>query len=336
MATLLNLGTISMLAPLVQSGVDAARASGQPEWMWQAKLRRQISAALRGFALVIVWAPSTVTQAVLLSVVPGADLKMVLLYGIGFAAIMMATGWAEDSIRWRGLRRRAAAARAAAGGPATPPLPTPWGAIARFVSVTVILIALTLLIHYETDHSIVPSLMLAAPIVTLGWAAEQSIAGGQLDGIVRRSAPDSSPEAFTLAVAGYIGALLGALAPSEVVTAAIGPEGLPSVALLLIPPVLIVLANQITIPPIITASFVGAAIVSIEPAPVDPNLLVLSLGAGWALCLTASPYAAPPLILSRMMGIPAATITHGWNLVYSAIYFGVLAAWLVLLDAVVP
>ncbi len=285
------------------------------------------------------------TQAVLLSVVPNAELKYVIVYGLGFAVIGITLGWLEDVFRWRGVSRRAAAERAAKGGAAVPVEPAPWGAITRFLSVALILVALTVFVHYETDKTIVQSLMLAAPIVTVLWAAEQSFSAdwkraprrfaSQLGMIVRRSIPDSSPEAFTLAVAGYIGVVLSALVPAEVVNAALGPEGLPTFVLLLIPPLLIVAANNFTVPPIITATFVGAAIASLEPARVDPNLLVLSLGAGWALCLTASPYAAPVLLLSRMMNLPGRTITWRWNMTYSLMIVVALAAWIAVLDTFV-
>lgn len=340
MAVLLNIGTLSMLAPLVLSGVRSGREAGEPAWISDIKLRRQLCATLRGFAITITWTPTTVTQAVLLSVTPSADLSRIIPYGLGFSALALLAGWVDDRVQWRWAARRAQQERGGAPRPRTDGA-APLGALLRFVMVCLTLIGASVIIHLAAGVSMVGALMLAAPFLTVGWifaqnattdlAAAPAETGRRVIEILRRSVPAASPEAFTLAIAGFIGAVLGALAPPELINAAFGPETIGPTALLLAAPAVIVLANQAAITPMISAVFLGSAINSLDPVPVDPNLLMLALAAGWGLCLTAAPFSAGPLVLGRVTGIPTTTLTWRWNGRYSLIAYGVLAAWLLFL-----
>lgn len=340
MAVLLNLGALSMLAPLIKSGVQAGRDAGEARWISDIKERRQVSAALRGFAVVITWTPTTVTQAALLAVAPAAELSRVIPYGLGFSAIALIFGWIEDRLRFRWAARRAAEERGGAPRPMADAR-RPTGAIARFLAVCFALAGASMALHFALGISIVGSLMIAAPIVMTVWIFLQYVGEGvrvaatktsaRCSDVFRRSVPASSPEAFTLAIAGFIGVVLGQLAPPSLVSALVGPDALPPIALLALLPALIILVNQIAVTPMISAVFLGSAVSALDPSPVDPNLLVLALSAGWALCLTAAPFAAGPLVLSRITGIRTTDLSWRWNGVYSLLIYAVLVAWLAFL-----
>ena len=60
----LNFGAISLMAPLIQSAT--IRADGTVD---QDLERRQMSALLRGFAWILLWAPTTLTQTVFAHIV---------------------------------------------------------------------------------------------------------------------------------------------------------------------------------------------------------------------------------------------------------------------------
>ena len=68
---------------------------------------------------------------------------------------------------------------------------------------------------------------------------------------------------------------------------------------------------------------------------VDPALLVLSMGGGWCLAMTCSPFGAGALVLSRATGLSAAKLTWGWNLPYTGLAALLLAGWLALLNELV-
>lgn len=338
LTALLNISALSLLAPLIQAGVRSSREAGDPEWIADIKERRQFSATLRGFALAIVWAPTTVTQALLATLLPGADAVRVVLIGLGFALTAMVLGGIEDTLRWARVRRRLTRE---GRRPVYGRVLAPRSALRDFALVCAALVGLTVAVREVFGVAIVPALMLAAPVLTLAWIFHQNRGrgvGGALAvcrargaDILSRSIPASSPEAITLAAAGYIGMMLAALVPSDFVVLIATP--LHPVVLLAALPLCIVAAVQFALTPIVTAVFLGTALGSLEPLPADPTLMLLALAGGWALALTASPFAAGALVLHRLTGLSAARLTWHWNGLYSLLAYLLLVAWLAALHA---
>jgi hypothetical protein len=151
---------------------------------------------------------------------------------------------------------------------------------------------------------------------------------GRVGAILGRQVPASSPEAVTLAAAGYIGVVLAALVPPEWIARAASPDAIHPMALLALIPLLMILATQVALTPIVTAVFVGTALGKLETLPADPALLVIALSGGWAIAMTASPFAAGALVLNRMTGLSAVDLTWRWNGLYSALAYVLLVAWL--------
>tara|TARA_R110000751_G_scaffold22173_11_gene62697 strand:+ start:1419 stop:2927 length:1509 start_codon:yes stop_codon:yes gene_type:complete len=338
---LINIGTLSLLAPLIRAGIRDSQAAGEDAEVVAAKERRQHSAQIRGWACAIIWAPTTVTQAVLASLFPEADTRIVLAGGIGWGILALLAGMAEDHVRYRGLSRRMAAR-----GVLTrrAPLPAPREALAGLAVVCLSLGGIALGVSLGADVGVVTALMLGAPILTLAWIFLQGRAKGRSAAealfetgrrgrrIVTRTTPESAPEAYTLAFAGFIGAMAASLVPPGVLGETAG--AIPAWALLMIPPVVMCIGVQFALTPMLFAVFFGQALAS-GPLPVDPALLVLSLGGGWCLAMTCSPFGAGALVLSRASGVSAAKLTWGWNLPYTGYAALLLALWLALLNELV-
>ncbi len=338
LTVLLNFGSLSLLSPLVQAGVRAGREAGDPDWIAAIKERRQMSALVRGFAVAIVWAPTTVTQAILISLFPATDTLLVLLAGLGLAALCLTLGWTEDRLRWLRVRRRL---QREGKAPVYGRDPAPRTAFRDFALVSASLIGLAAAIRLLTGVETVPALMLASPILTLAWIYRQSrghgwrVAAGatarRAVGIVGRAVPASSPEALTLSTAGYIGIMLAALVPGDLVAAVASPEVLPPALLLILLPAVIILATQVALTAIVMVVFIGSALGGLDPLPLPPDLMVIAMAGGWAISLTASPFAAGALIISRMTGLSPFDMTWRWNGLYSLLAYLLLAAWLLVL-----
>ncbi|MFT4794053.1 MAG: hypothetical protein ACJAVR_001016 [Paracoccaceae bacterium] len=339
LTVLLNMGALNMLAPLIGAGVRDARARGEPERIVAVKERRQLSACLRGFATAITWAPTTVTQALLATLIPGADPWVVIGAGLGFVVLSMALGMAEDVIRWAPMRRELARTGTL---PARSTAPAPRRALAGVAMACAALAGLAFAVIAVAGVETVAALMVSAPLLTAAWIAVQNLGCGpraaaaetarRCGAILSHSVPASSPEAITLAVAGYIGIMLAALAPTGWaghVAATLHP-----VVLMAVLPLVILIAVQVALTPIVMAVFLGSALSAAGPLPIDPALLILSIAGGWAIALTASPFAAGALVMSRASGIPAATLSWRWNMGYSAMLYALLIGWLALLHAV--
>lgn len=62
-----------------------------------------MSALLRGFAWILLWAPTTLTQAVLLTLFTGVDLTRIVSLGIATSVLMIFIGYLYDRSEWRNL-----------------------------------------------------------------------------------------------------------------------------------------------------------------------------------------------------------------------------------------
>jgi hypothetical protein len=316
---LLNFGAVSLLAPLVQRGVRAEPVlTPEDERRAQIRERRQLSALIRGFAVVITWAPTTLTQAIILHSLPGLSVARVIGMGLAFSALMLAVGWTEDRLRWGRPRRRA---------PGMPVVPFPARAALDLAFVGLTLAGGAYGARAALGISTAEALMLVAPVMLAGWVFLQNAAAGtgaalraigwRLREIAAGPLPGMTRDAFSLGAAGFIGTTAAALAPVEAIAASLALDSIPGWLFLLALPVLIILTSTIAISPMMTVVFLGSVISALPVLPVDPNLIALAFGSGWALALTAAPNSTGAIFLSSATGIKVTTLTWKWNGVYS-------------------
>ncbi len=329
MAALANVGALALLAPLIQAGVNAAREAGDTPDVTAIKERRQYAATLRGFAIVVMFSPTTVTQALLASLFPSAAHASVMLFGFVLAMTWLTIGWAEDRLEGRVIRR--GLSRTGALPQRRPPLPLPGRSVRDLALVVVALIGAAGVLAPMLHIEVVPALMMTAPVLTLVWIATQNahlpvreraaVVGARMGRIVTRSIPRSAPEAVTLAAAGFIGTMLGALMPTDALAWTLGLGLLGKVFIIAAIPALIILAAQIALTPIVVAVCLAASYKALGALPISPLAMILSLSVGWAMSLTASQFTAAPLILSRLTGIPTLRLSWGWNWIYNILIY---------------
>ncbi len=337
-SVLINLGALSLLAPIIQRGVRRDLDPSAPlDEIAQVRERRQLSAALRGFAWFLVWAPTAVTQAVLPTLIPGIDAGRLIGIGLGLAAVMLLVSWAEDSLRWWPLRRRLQAS----GNLPSPVRQTiPKAAFGRLGAVCALLFGLTLGFSWLAQVSIVSGVMLAAPITLGVWVLAQQRglslhgAGMRLKEIATVALPGAVREAISLACAGFIGTLAAHLVPAERVAAAFELGSLPGWLFLLGLSVLVLLGGQVALSPITMAVFLGSLVAELGVLPVDPTLAALAIAAGTAICTTGAPFASGTLMLARASGYSGLTLAWKWNLAYTLTCVAVLLIVYALLTAV--
>ncbi len=330
-SVLINLGALSLFAPIIQRGVRRGRGPDEPlDEIGKVRERRQLSAALRGFSWFLVWAPTAVTQAVLPVLIPGIEPLRLISLGLGVALVMLLVSWAEDTLRWLPLRRRLMARGALPKREATA---FPVAAFANLGLVCAALFGLTILFKAAGGVSIVSGVMLAAPVILVGWVyvqqreTAQPLQGARtrLGEIALTAVPGGVREACSLAAAGYIGTLAAALVPIERL-AAMGIQGLPPWAFLAALSILVWAGGQVALSPITMAVFLGSLVAALPEIPADPTLAALAIAAGTAICTTGAPFASGTLMLARASGHSGATLTWRWNGAYTALTTAVLVA----------
>ena len=315
---ILNFGALSLLGPLIQRGirVDAETNPELAQW----RERRQMSALVRGFSWIIAWSPTAVTQALVASVVSGSRPLMMAAIGFGISLGIVVIGWAEDRIT--GKRARATlAAHDALPHPETSTELFPWQAAKRFGLVCAALAGISLVLILATGSKVVPALMLASPVVTAVWIwfqcrpsdAHTAATIARIKDIASTSIPAGSPEAVTLSAAGYIGIVAAGLTNAPVLAELAGLQTWSPIAVYLTIMLIVPIASNLAMPPMLTVTFMGSLYSALPDSQLDPTLLATALALGWTLNLTASPFGATALILSRITGIPGTTLSWRWN-----------------------
>lgn len=322
MGVLLNFGAVSLLAPLIQRGAKAsADASPQEKRRAAIQEQRQLSALLRGFSWMIMWAPTTLTQTVLFAAFPSADFGLIVMLGLIATVIMVLIGRVEDWLRWRHLSPWVAANAMK--------LPKKSARVLLIVCTT--LAAGTYFVVVFADVTVAVGLMLVAPIVLVVWIAKQNTTEPyrpalkqtwqDLKGLMIGSTSNLGRSAVGLGAAGFIGVAAAKLAPIDLIADQLGGADIPTWVVLISLPVIINLGGQIALSPIMIVVFLSSVLNALPVLPADPSLIVFALGAGWALSMTASPNATATLLISGVSGIPPTTLTWKWNGVYSLLCF---------------
>lgn len=322
----LNFAAISLMAPLIQSATKHADGTVDQDLE-----RRQMSALLRGFAWILLWAPTTLAQAVLLTLFTDINQSKIVALGIATSLLMIGIGMAYDRLEWRNLR--------------TPPdfrpaLVLPRRAVFRVGLVCASLIGATAVLQIGTGYTTALSLMFVAPMVTLLWFAFQKPEGTPLTTQLASFWPalecDAAPlarSAIALGLSGFIGRTLADVLPVEMIVQNLNITAMPGWLFLAALPILITLGGQIALSPIILVVFIGQVVQTFPTLPADPTSIVFALSAGWAISMFASPNATATLLISATTKIPPTTLTWRWNLRYSVICYVILVVIFMLLEA---
>lgn len=313
MGVLFNLGVVSLLCPLIQRGVEVANP-GDP--LNPVRERRQVVAMLRGFAWAVVWSPTALAPLALLELIPGIERDRWIALGLAVYVLVMLIGWLEDRLAFRRYRP-------ARGAPRRLPPAFPGRAFLHLAAAVCWLIGLSFAVMWLSADGVVFGLMVACPIVMVGWIAVQNGAPGafsasaarrRLAEILFEGLSKSAPLAVTLACSGFVGRAAAALIPAEQVAAALDLYALPAYVFLSLIPVTIAVLSYLALSPIMMAVFFGSVLGSLPVLPADPTLTALSISCGWALSMTFAPFATVVLLVSRANNYPALTLSLVWNL----------------------
>ncbi|MEO0427875.1 MAG: hypothetical protein AAF160_10575 [Pseudomonadota bacterium] len=325
MAQLFNLGTVSLLTPLIRGGSEANAGDAlQP-----IRERRQLTAMLRGFAWAVVWSPTAVAPVVLATLLPDAERLPWIAVAFAIAMGIVLIGWAEDRWTWAAVRRRLAA-----NAPAAAP-PFPQAAYAQFAGVALALLGLTLSAMAIFGGSVVFGLMMASPIIMLGWLGLQvdgspttraRAAAGRAAAILRAYLPGAAPLAVTLACSGFIGRAAAGIIPSAEWAEFIGLGLMPGWLFLLALSVSVAVLSQLALSPIMMAVFIGSLIAELPTIPADVTWAALAISCGWALSMTTSPFATVVLMIEQSTGHRGRAMTWFWNWRFSLLSTLFLAA----------
>ncbi len=314
LAVFLNFGAVSLMAPLVQK--SAVHPDGSP---FAALERRQISALIRGFAWLLLWAPTTLSQAVLLTIFTEVTLRDIVPIGLATAVGFTLLGRLYDRYEWRGQ---------ALPGPGVAP-EFPRRAAYVVSAICALLIGATFAGSVVFNTSIAQTLLFVVPVVTFGWFLGQEWGQGHraaqhlhvFTEVMQTSAGPLARSAIALGLSGFIGRAAGQALPVETIADSLNVAAMPGWLFLATLPVLITLGGQVALSPILIVVFLGELLGAMNSLPTGQAQILYALSLGWALSMTASPNATATLLISGTTNIAPTTLTWRWNLRYGLLCY---------------
>ena len=326
---IVNLGVLSLLGLMIKRRNTLAAADGN-ETIRAIRERRMVLALLRGFSVTPLASPMSMSLAVLLTALPGLRWGTMVSLGLASGALLLGLGWLVD---WLGGPRPTPGRQLNAESESDYP------ALAGVTLIVMAVLVLANLLEWLLAVPLGRAILVALPMVGLGWLATQywlygPVKGGLLLGrrIVGNAAktfPLYRSEIAILAGAGFIGSLFAAFVPPDALAALLAAPWLPPLALAPALMIAVTLAGLLGINPIVAVTILASALKAAAPPAVPLETLALALMIGWSITINCSALTASAMIMADLVKTTAKTIVLGWNGVYSALAVLMTAAWLV-------
>ncbi len=321
-------GSISLLGSLVTEN----NAKEADALLRRHRTRRMMVAIQRGFASTLCWSPLGFSMAITIAIVPGANWPAVALPCIVSASLMIAVGWALDTI----FKPRLVT---------PPPLRQPetgrWLVeLQPLLMLLAVVISGVLALHVLTGVEVIGAVMAVVPLVALLWVAVQprperigvaAWVGSRVMQFITRDMPTFHGEIVLLFMAGFIGSLgavlLVPLAQAQGVDlTAVSPLVIVVALVWLVP-----ITGQLGMNPILAVSLIVPLLPSAQDMSISPAALVAAITGGWALSGATSPFTASVLISARLGGVSAHRAGLGWNGLYIGVMGIILSLWVMVL-----
>lgn len=325
-ALVLNFGVLPLLGTMVVRGNTPEAAGGDPHIVAIRK-QRMLSAILRGFAVMTVWSPLSVSFAVVQNAVHGIAWWQLLPLQGGLTALLLLLGW--------GLDRRAFAPVANLPGVGGP---TDWRPLGRMAALVAAIVAASILVAELFSLRLVVGAMIVVPPAGLLWLAIQHrsvpIAAVDLGRRLALSLPAFRDEVAMLGGSMFLGIVAVAFVPPGETARLIEALGLPPVLLIVLLPWMVMLLAQIGVSQIVTVTILGGALSELDRFGIPPLVLASGLMGAWALSACSTPVGAAVLTIARVGGVAVRLVAHEWNGRFVLSGALILAVWLVALRTI--
>ncbi|WP_312763502.1 hypothetical protein [Stutzerimonas balearica] len=262
-------------------------------------------AALRGFALVPLLAPTSVAVAILTRELPGLSWVHLLPFGLLAATVLLLIGWRLDNHRLQRLREAGAAQPSAAS--------TGQPGMRRLVLASLLgILAIALLAAFSWLSATQAAMLLVplAVIVTLlGWGERPAAVYGE----VRDTLAGMRNETFIFANSAVLAGLVAALVPVQAIAGHLGVTPLLSLFLGLLGMLAIIGLALLGVAPIVSLSLCTALLAQLGGHGIPTMQPAVALLTGFSLAMLLSPYGPSALMLARHAGLSPWRIAFGWN-----------------------
>lgn len=311
---MLNIGALNVLGTMVRR---ATRQTSDPEANRIAGIRRKrmLTATLRGFCGVPLWAPTSVTMLIVLSAIPQLDWEQYALYGLIWTLLFILWGGVLDWFSYPSPGKNAPG-----GGGLTQLIP--------LAGLVALIPTLAYALSRILDQPLFPTLLMCAPAIGLVWLWRQ-FRGRPVrvkTGLFARRLTRSFPKTFTnqrnevvlFTSSGIIGVVLIPLIDPIAVSNLLTETNISDATLMVSMSLLMLICAFLGINAIITVTVMLGALQQLPDLTIAPQVQATVIAVTWAVFAGASPFTASLRFISSFSDTSPLRFGVVWNGWFSA------------------
>lgn len=313
-SVMLNIGALNVLGTMIRRAI---RPSSDPETqrIGAIRSRRMLTATLRGFCGVPLWAPTSVTMLLVLSGIPDLSWEQYAPLGLLWTLLFILWGAVLDRFSYPKPRTH----RVSGGG---------LGQLTPLVFLVALIPGLAYVLAQITGLQLFSALLMCAPIIGLIWIWVQyrglrtQVKAGLLLRRMRRSFPETFTnqrnEVVLFTSSGFIGVILIPLIDPEAASAFLVQADIGNATLMVCISLIMLTFSFIGINAIITVTLMLGALQQMPDLGISPLVQASVIAITWAVFAGASPFTASLRFISNFSRVSPLRFGIEWNGWFSA------------------
>ncbi|MGK9063353.1 MULTISPECIES: hypothetical protein [Pseudomonas] len=313
-SVMLNIGALNVLGTMVRRAV---RPSSDLEALRIGTIRRKrmLTATIRGFCGVPLWAPTSVTMLLVLSGIPDLSWEQYAPLGLFWTLLFILWGAVLDRFAYQRPK-----VQSVNGGGLVQLIP--------LVALVALIPGLAFVLSRITGLQLFSTLLMCAPAIGLIWIWVQYRGKpiGIKTGLMLRRMRRSFPETFTsqrnevvlFTSSGFIGVILIPLIDPAAASAFLTQANISNATLMVCISLIMLTFSFIGINAIITVTLMLGALQQLPELNIHPLIQASVIAITWAVFAGASPFTASLRFISSFSGISPLRFGLEWNGGFSA------------------
>tara|TARA_B110000211_G_scaffold235026_1_gene308644 strand:+ start:16901 stop:18322 length:1422 start_codon:yes stop_codon:yes gene_type:complete len=323
---LMSLGSINLLGTMIEKGLSHNNKTIDPR-IEQVRKRRMMIAVIRGFGSIPLWAPTTVTIAVLVTTIPGLQWTDILPYGLYITFVMLVFGVWLDYIK--APKHLSHLVPAITGNFSDLKVSFPLGIV------VVTLIVLSSILFLLTPLRPMTTVLISAPIVSIAWIfmqfnrSHKKMTSVQLtiqrfQKQIFQQLPTQRSEILFFSCSIAIGRLLLSVLDLDWIAVQLAYLNMSPSGILISASWIIILSSFAFINPMISVTVVAGILSQLPSVESIPVTIALVMMVTWTVVIGLSPFTSSIRLGSKLIDVSTLQLGLEWNGWYSLIVLVVL------------
>ncbi len=330
---LMSLGSVNLLGTMVQQGLSHNSKAIDPR-IEQARKRRMMMAVMRGFCSIPLWAPTSVTIALLVTTIPKLQWTDILPYGLYITLAMLLFGaWLDYIKAPKNLRHL------------VPAISSDLSDLKVSLPIGIVVITLAILsaaLIVATPLRPISTVLISAPIVSAAWIFMQfhhrhnKTISAQLT--VRRfqkqvfqRLPLQRSEILFFACSIAIGRLLLSVLDLDWIAVQLAYLNMSPTSILISASWTIILCSFVFINPMISVTVMAGVLSKLPGVESMPVTIALVMMVTWTIVIGISPFTAVMRVGAKLIDVSPVQLGLEWNGWFSVIVLVVLDVFIIAL-----